>query len=276
MTCNYDAWLSSFSTNTVVVANIRTATYIAPKAGNKPIVLFVHGINGDHHGMVPVAYLLRDTCRVVFVDMPGHGASELPLGDNALARMQAWAQALSKALHEIGIEITAAVGHSFGAYIVQETGVSTIALLNPPFAATSLSYRSTVVLGHAPPFVARVYQSKTAMIGRGHWLMHKRTKATDEIIAWSSRLTRVTKEQFKFQARLSDQVAPLELVDIERLKALPHLHIVMSEYDRIVDNSFAPLDKLPNATIVTLPTDHVSVFEMPDKVAGEVKKLLSV
>lgn len=276
MTRNYDEWLSSFSADTVAVATLRTAVYIAPKAGKKPVVLFVHGINGDYHGIVPVAYLLRDTCRVVFVDMPGHGASELPLGDNALARMQAWARALPKALHEIGIEITAVVGHSFGAYIVQETGVSTMALLNPPFAATPLSHRSMVVLGHAPLFVAKVYQSKTAMIGRGHWLMHKRTKATDEIIAWSSRLTHVTKEQFKFQARLSDQIAPLKLVDIEKLRALPHLLIVMSEYDRIVDNSSAPLDKLPNATIVTLPTDHVSVFEMPDKVAGEVKRLLNV
>lgn len=271
---NYDAWLADFHIEIVTITGVKTAVYAAPEVDGKPVVLFVHGINGDYHGMVPVAYLMREACRVVFVDIPGHGQSELPNDDDVLTLMNTWAKALPEALQIIGLGIVAAAGHSFGAYIIQETGLPAMALLNPPFGATALSRRGTVVLGRAPSVIAKAYQSQGAMIQRGHWLMHTRTRESDEIIAWSSALTHVTKEQFKFQAHLSDVVAPLKLMDAEQLRKTPHLLVVVSDYDRIVDNSSAPLDALPNATVVRLPTNHVSIFEMPERIADEIKQLL--
>lgn len=276
MTRDYDAWLATFHKEIIVIAGVKTAAYTAPEADGKPIVLFVHGINGDYHGLVPVAYLVRDVCRAVFVDMPGHGGSELPQDEDVVALMSNWAHSLPEALQNIGIMTTAAVGHSFGSYIVQETGADTMMLLNPPFGATPLSRTGTAVLGHVPSVVAKAYQSETAMIYRGQWLMHTRTKETDEIVAWSSALTHVTQAQFKFQAKLADIVAPQRLMNTERLRDVSRLGIVLAQYDKIVDNSSASLDELPNATIVTLPTNHVSIFEMPERVAEELKRLLAV
>lgn len=270
----YDAWLREFEFETVTVAGIVTAIYAAPAVDLKPTVLFVHGINGDYHGMVPVAYELREDCRVVFVDLPGHGETKVPPGNDPLAALRGWSRDLPRALRERGLDIVAAVGHSFGAYVVQETNIERMALLNPPLGATSLSRHGTALLRHAPSVVARAYGSYRAMVRRGHWLMHTRTTQTNAIIAWSSSHTHVTNEQFRFQARLADTVAPMQVMDIPRLSKVPHVLVVRSTYDRVVDNSKTSLDMLERARVIELPTDHVSIFELPAEVASAIRELL--
>jgi pimeloyl-ACP methyl ester carboxylesterase len=271
----YDAWLQEFSTDTVNVAGVATAVYVAPQP-QVPlrVVLFVHGINGDYHGFVPVAYELREQCRVVFVDLPGHGNSSIPTDEDLVGGMKAWSKGLVEALRIHGLDVSVVAGHSFGAYIAQETNLSRLALLNPPFAASQLSRRGTVLLDRAAPMVGGVYSSYTAMVRRGHWLMHRRTEKTDAIIAWSSRLTRITREQFKFQTRFATAASLQNLMNIPLLSRVPKLLVIMSRYDRVVNNAGVPIDQLPQAQIVMLPTDHVSVTEMPERVASEIRQLL--
>jgi hypothetical protein len=108
------------------------------------------------------------------------------------------------------------------------------------------------------------------MVRRGDWLIHKRTESTDAIVRWSSRLTRISRAQFKFQARLADTVAIRELIDTSLLAAVKKLVIVISTYDRVVNNTNAPVEALSQAKIVTMPTDHVSVTEVPKEIAKEL------
>lgn len=271
----YDAWLAGFVTKTIEVHGIQTAVYSAPIDQEKrPTVLFVHGINGDFHGLVPLAYELRDACRALLVDLPGHGATELPKSDDIYEEINAWAHDLITALTNAGLEPALVVGHSFGAHIAQQTGFDSLALLNPTFGVSALSRYGTTVLDKTAGLVGPAYSSYPAMVRRGHWLMHRRTEETDGIIAWSSGFMHVTPEQFRFQSHLGAVLVTKQLVDLPALAKKKKLLVLVSQYDRIVDNSKAPLDALPNARIVTLPTDHVSVFEMPARVAAEVRKLL--
>lgn len=275
MSNEYDGWLQGFTHTGVTINDIPTAVHCAPVTDTLlPDVLFIHGINGDYHGLVPVAYELRTVCRAIFVDLPGHGETAIPQSDNVFSAVRGWSRQLLGVLHEHGFFVTVAAGHSFGSFVAQESGVTKLALLNPPFATSELSRRGTAVLDIAAAVVGGVYSSYPAMIRRGHWLMHKRTKQSDEIIAWSSRLTHVTSEQFRFQAHFAEIITEVELMDIHRLAAVQNLLVVVARYDRIVNNTSVPFEQLPNAKIVTLPTDHVSIFEMPAKVADEIRRIL--
>ena len=271
---DYDTWLSRFNTIIVDVNGIQTALYSAPMvSGSIPIVLFVHGINGDYHGLVPVAYELRDECRAIFVDLPGHGKTAIPKCDSIMPTLHDWSQKLIKVLHDYKLDATVVVGHSFGSYVAQLSGVSRIGLLNAPFAASTLSRRGTAILDHTASVVGKIYSSYPAMISRGHWLMHSRTKESDAIIAWSSSLTHVTDKQFKFQTRFAAAASLENIMDILVLADVPKLLIVLSKYDRIVDNASVHLNQLPDAMVTTLSTDHVSIFEMPARVADEIRRL---
>lgn len=269
---DYDAWLNDFDEGLLAVGDIETAVYAAPPVKDSPTVLFIHGINGDFHGLVPVAYNLRHDYRAVFVDLPGHGRTAIPSGD-LFTEVSAWATALPGALERAGIHIDAAVGHSFGCFVAAKTGARRAALLNPPFAASALSRHGTKLLERAASVVGGVYSSYPAMIRRGHWLLHTRTQEADDIIAWSSRHTHVSKKQFCFQARFAEALTSTQVINVQQLQRIPRLLIVTAEFDRVVDNTQAPLDELPQARIVVLPTDHVSIFEMPERVADEIRDM---
>jgi pimeloyl-ACP methyl ester carboxylesterase len=95
MTDDYDVWLADFNESSVVVHGIRTAVYCARETNTKQrTVLFVHGINGDYHGLVPLAYELRNDCQVIFVDMPGHGMSATPRTDDIARAVRDWSRNL--------------------------------------------------------------------------------------------------------------------------------------------------------------------------------------
>ena len=77
-----------------------------------------------------------------------------------------------------------------------------------------------------------------------------------------------------FQVRFADIAAKRKLMDTSLLANVSKLLVVESSYDRIVDTTMSPVDQLPKALFVTLPTDHVSVTELPERVAEELRYLL--
>ena len=72
----YDEFLSKISSDFINVGGVRTAYYFYNGNSNKTILL-IHGIGGDFHGMIPLAYRLRDDANLLFVDLPSHGKSQL-------------------------------------------------------------------------------------------------------------------------------------------------------------------------------------------------------
>lgn len=274
MTQDYDAWIRDFSCVTADINGIKTALYQDPNSDPlKPACLFVHGLTGDHHGLVPIAFELRHECRAVFVDLPGHGRTETPPDIDFLA-IRDWSRKLLDTLRQHGVEVTTAVGHSFGSYVVQESAADCMVLLNPPFALSSLSRKSSKLLGKVPSTLGKLYNCYPLMVQRGRWLVHSRTKESDEIVSWSSQLSKITKEQFRFQARLAEASLKHDLMDVAKLACVPKLIFVVSEYDKVVDNSLVAVESLPRALCIKLPTDHVSVFELPHEVADVVRRFL--
>lgn len=272
----YDAWLNTFTTQIIAVNDIDTAVYVAPVSDTPKLsVLIIHGLNGEYHGIVPLGYELRHDFRVIFVDVPAHGASGIPSGGSLLDNIYNWGSELLPELRRHGFPISAVIGHSFGSLAAQMVDVPNIVLLNPPFGLKGISHFSASALVCFAPLIANLHGAYHVKIKRARRMMHSLTQDADAAITWSSKHIHTSSRQLAFQARLgAAMVGAKTLLDIKRLNAVPNLLLLFSDYDTTIDNAAAPLDELTNAKVVTIPTGHVSVFEMPREIAEEIRRIM--
>ena len=79
--------------------------------GRGPAVVLLHGLTGSRAYLRPYAERLARTHRVVAVDLPGHGGSDVlePFSFSEAARIMA------EAVEAAGVERPVVLGHSFGA-----------------------------------------------------------------------------------------------------------------------------------------------------------------
>ena len=97
----------------------RTRVYRYGEDSAGPLVVFLHGLRGDHHGLVPIVAHLAGL-RVLVPDLPGFGGSPpLPHDRHDLAGYRAWAGELLVALAPDGDAVLA--GHSFGSIVAAAT-----------------------------------------------------------------------------------------------------------------------------------------------------------
>jgi pimeloyl-ACP methyl ester carboxylesterase len=82
--------------------------------GDGPDLLFVHPTGFPAGFFEPIALRLRDTFRVVGVDLRGHGASDKPPADSGLYSYDRMAGDVVAFLDRLGIDTVVAVGQSLG------------------------------------------------------------------------------------------------------------------------------------------------------------------
>lgn len=88
--------------------------------GEGPVVLFVHGIAGSWQNWLEnIPHFARDH-RVVAVDLPGFGASELPDRDISIG---GYADTLDALLDVLGVDVVRLVGNSMGGFIGAELAI---------------------------------------------------------------------------------------------------------------------------------------------------------
>ena len=103
-----------------------------------PPVLLVHGLGGDHRGLIGCTTALG-SCRLIIPDLPGYGLSA-PL--QTTHSLQAYADFLDTFRAQLDIERLAVLGHSFGAAIALTYAASypkrltKLILLNPVVGAS--------------------------------------------------------------------------------------------------------------------------------------------
>lgn len=83
------------------------------KGQGEPLVL-LHGVGMCAEAWGPQIATLAKTHRVIALDMPGHGLSDLLPGQPELANYVAWA---ARAMRELGCSFVNVAGHSMGALI---------------------------------------------------------------------------------------------------------------------------------------------------------------
>src|SRR4029453_5089360 len=80
-------------------------------AGTGPVLLLLHGIGDSSESWLPVMHALARHHTVIAPDLLGHGASDKPRADYAVA---AYANGMRDLLDVLGIESATLVGHSLG------------------------------------------------------------------------------------------------------------------------------------------------------------------
>ncbi len=269
----YDPWLETFQQQTIEVAGLSTSIYLSESNPELPTYVFVHGLSGDHFGVVQLAYELRDEMNMVLLDLPGHGHSEIPQ-EATIAWLRQWSEQFLECLEDQLIDVDGVIGHSFGCFIAQYMRSDNIVLCNPPFAIpaiarhyASFAYVTRYVLGDA-------LQAYPLAISRGLFMLHERSAAAVDRSKWITKKNASTKEQIVYQAVIG-KITAGECMDILQLQQIPELLIITSDFDRVAYTPDYVHQKLQNARFESVPTDHVSVSEAPGQVAGLIMKTVS-
>jgi pimeloyl-ACP methyl ester carboxylesterase len=205
---DYTAWSKRQLRQKLIQDGKHTASLWCSSANGKPLVLLVHGISGDHAGLIPLAAELIKTHQVALIDLPGHGqSSELPL-PNAAA-LQRWFQCILVLLEqEIG-DVALICAHSFGcsAVINKKTLAShKVILLNPvPTPSAMYAHYSRIIMDSAH-FWAHIYNWRLFILLRGLTLAKLRSRDVVRRIRWVGWNSRPTYRQIVFQAGLVDMI----------------------------------------------------------------------
>jgi pimeloyl-ACP methyl ester carboxylesterase len=89
--------------------------------GDKPPLLFVHGLSGSWQNWLLNIPSFMDTHRVVAPDLPGFGSSELPEGPISI---QDFARVVDALCDRIGVESAVVVGNSMGGFVGAELALA--------------------------------------------------------------------------------------------------------------------------------------------------------
>ena len=94
---------------------------VIDSGGDKPTLLFVHGLGGAWQNWLLNMPVFMDTHRVVALDLPGFGASEMPAGEISI---QGYAKTLDAVCEQLGIDCPVLVGNSMGGFVGAEMALS--------------------------------------------------------------------------------------------------------------------------------------------------------
>lgn len=111
-------------------------------------ILFLHGWQDDLHTFDALASLLSETYRVIRLDLPGFGQSEMP---KEVWDLDNYAEFVKNFIKKLNIQVDTLIGHSFGGRVIIK-GVSTknlhvhkIILINSSGIAKNKTLRNLVL-----------------------------------------------------------------------------------------------------------------------------------
>ena len=265
----YNDW--KLSTQYITVAGVNTAIHTDATSTARNILLFVHGIGGDYHGMVPLAYCLKDTYRVVFVDLPGHGKTAMPRSDS-LNFLEQWSSQLLEALDH---PVDMVIAHSFGCFGAQFMQAPSVCYINPPLSLAPAVLNYSFRLYSIRHLASLIYNVRPYALWRGQQLVHYLSPIVRARIAWVTDATKISRNQFLFHSRQAHQST-----DGRKLLQPDHIDragssFVLSEFDKIATISPEQEHWITTHPVLRLPYDHLSILESPEVIADTIRSQLT-
>ncbi len=203
---NYTAWADAHLTHTQLhQKGHKTSIWHTPRA-DKPLLVLVHGINGNHFGLVPLAAELSEEYQIVIVELPGHGNSDFVELPSAHA-LQKW---FKKTLAQIeaSYDMVATVcAHSFGCSAVLDEQVlktREVLLLNPVPVPSELYIRYSRMIMDSAHFWAHIYNWRVFIFMRGLVLAKTHGREAMRRVRWVGWQAQPTYQQIVYQAGLVD------------------------------------------------------------------------
>ncbi len=252
------------------VAGLETTFYYTKNEPTKPTTLFIHGIGGDYHGMVPLAYEMRANVNVLIIELPGHGSTAIP-NDVTLAWWQKWSEKVLEALRKENITVDKIVAHSFGclpAQAMARTFKGRITLLNLVSHPTRVYSQYAQMMYTFRYILLPTYTWYPFALLRGLGLLYHPNYSSLTAIRWISHMTKTDNRKFLYQTTLGNQLQRTDLLRERSLKNAPDIRIILGSHDTFSSIGYYELCKiLPNTPITILPGGHMLPIERAEEVA---------
>lgn len=273
---NYGAWTRQHLTQVTIENDNRLVSLWCSDPSDKPLLLLVHGISGDHVGLVPLAVELAKTYRIVMLDLPGHGSSEQIPIPNAKT-LQTWFDAVIALIEKNIGPVAAVCAHSFGCSAVISHKTLTkkkVILLNPvPNPSGMYATYSRMIMDSAH-FWAHIYNWPPFILLRGMTLAKVRQREALRRVRWAGLHSRPSFDQIVFQAGLVDMI--LDGSAYQHAADGKVALVVCGMYDTTArQRDTLDMEKVFGSTrAVFLKGGHLLPIESPERVAHLVRDCL--
>lgn len=257
---------------TVVVEGFNVSYWVGNIRPHLPTILLVHGITGDHNGLIPLARELYATCNIILLELSGHGKSQRQTLKNTKA-FQTWFDDAFQALAAEVAPIDWIIAHSFGCSAVVHSQRAKIILLCPVPTPSRLYSQYARIIMRLAPFWALFYSWRLFILLRGRALRKVRTRQARRVVRWVGLQSRASYKQVVYQARLIDIILdPKVYTHIsDRVK----LVICGLEDTTAKQRDSAELGAVFGHTPVEfLRGGHLLPIESPERTAHQIQQIL--
>lgn len=266
--------------HTLSIAGIRTAFWDGGAPEATPLIL-LHGLNGSHHGLWPLASRLKDY-HIFMPDLPGHGSSGLP-NKASVAGVVGWFDKFIRKVAELTGKKPIVLAHSFGSQIAfmscqQLPGeYSACVLLTPVPHVSILPYLFGKSLALLPKRIALelVGSSEQARYWRGTFLLQRRSPEINELVRWIGDQSANTPDKFAYYVSISQELMDIPAYSREGVER-GNFYCIAGDKDRMLTPaSLKSLEEMfaPHFSICE-NTGHLMPIEAPDDTAAALRKIL--
>jgi len=241
--------------------------------GDGPALVFVHGLSGCWQNWLENIPHFARSHRVIAVDLPGFGESDLPLEDITIPGYGRFVDAF---LAEIGVERASIVGNSMGGFIAAEVAVShprRVAKLALVSAAGVLTVRPAELT--VAKQLSRMFQLASAGVIARRQSIVRRRRMRKLILAGIVRHPELLQPELVYEiASGAGKPGFLDafkaILDYDFSERLPEVEcptlIVWGRNDRIVPvgGAYRYEQLIPNSRrVIVEDTGHVPMIERP-------------
>jgi len=273
---NYGAWIKNHLSQVTIENDNRSVSLWCSEPSDKPLLLLVHGISGDHVGLVPLAAELSKNYRLAMLDLPGHGSSDqLAIPD--AKTLQAWFDGIvDKIEAELGA-VTAVCAHSFGCSAVISAKMlakKKVILLNPVPAPSGMYSTYSRMIMDSAHFWAHIYNWPPFVLLRGMTLAKVPSREALRRVRWTGLHSRPSFEQIVYQAGLVDMI--LDGSAYRHAKDGKVALVICGMYDTTArQRDTLDMEAVFGPTkTVFLKGGHLVPIESPDRVAHLIRDCL--
>jgi pimeloyl-ACP methyl ester carboxylesterase len=252
----------------------RGVNYVDIGSGDGPPVVLVHGLGGQWQNWLENVPRLAQERRVIALDLPGHGLSEMPQDRITISGYGKLVDAL---MDQLGLEPAAVVGNSMGGFVASEVAIQFPGRVER-LALVSAAGITSANVSRAPALTAgRIAAAVTAYTAARHRAIARRPVARHVALAFVARHPSKLKADLVWEGLMKGTGKPgfddalracLEYDFRDRLPEIgcPTL-VVWGENDSVLPSRDADeFERLiPNARkLVMEDTGHVSMLERPE------------
>ncbi|HSE61617.1 MAG TPA: alpha/beta hydrolase [Candidatus Saccharimonadales bacterium] len=263
------------------IDGLRTAHWEGGTVGAPPIIL-LHGLNGSHHGLWPLATRLSDY-HLFLPDMPGHGSSALPKKARVAGVVQ-WFDAYMTRIAALTGQPPVVIAHSFGAQIAfmacqqKPEAYRDCILLTPVPRVSILPYLFGKSLALLPSRLALevVGRNESLRFWRGSFLLHRHTPETRALVRWIGDQGANSPDKFAFYVSISQEL--MGTPSYSRAGVTKgRFYCVAGDNDRMLTPaSLAELRTMfgKKHFAICKNTGHLMPIEAPDETAALLRTML--